>query len=402
MRSNPNLLVREQGRLALSFRRALLVAAAGASAAIACSSSGNPDTTPVKITEEGGADAAADAAKRDAAADKCAATKYEPTPKDTCGDYLRYPCGLPPGLTVRGDCYFAVNDCNSLCPDIHYNCHAIIGFCSTNHSPLDAGPEGGEGGVADADAPDGDIDAGPDDGVVLPDESGAVIIDCSVCPGSAGRVPAGLAPVAGVSGRSPLGAYFANAARLEAASVAAFRRLREELSLHGAPAALCEAARDAEQDEVRHTLAMARLARRHGGRYVRPRVEAVAPRSLAAIAEENAVEGCARETFGALLATHQAQHAADPAIARAMQAIAADETRHAALSWAIARWSLTQLDAAQRATVTTAWHDAMNGIAGADGRHDALATAASLPSQARRERMARELRDLWSDLALAA
>ncbi len=398
VKSKSDLLTREQGRLALSFRRALLVAAAGASAAIACSSSGSPDTTPVKIDDEAGIDAAVEAGKPDGG-DKCAATKYEPTPKDTCGDYLRYPCGLPPGLTVRGDCYFAVNDCNSLCPDIHYNCHAIIGFCSTDHSPPDAGPDGGEGGVADADVPDGDIDAGPDDGVVLPDESGAVIIDCSVCPGSAGRVPAGLAPIAGVSARSALGAYFANAARLEAASVAAFRRLRDELELHGAPAALCEAARDAEQDEVRHTLAMARLARRHGGRYVRPRVEAVAPRSLAAIAEENAVEGCARETFGALLATHQAEHAADPEIARAMRAIAADETRHAALSWAIARWSLAQLDAAQRATITAAWHEAMDSVAGADGRHDAVAKAASLPAPAERALLARELRGLWSDLA---
>jgi len=394
VRSKSDLLVGEQGRLGVAFRRALLVATAGASAAIACSSS-NPDVTPVAPVAEAGIDAPADVITKPDA-DPCAATKYQPTPKDTCGDYLRYPCGLPKDLTVRGDCYFAVNDCNSLCPDIHYNCHAIVGFCSTNHAPLDAGPDGG-----DADVPDADFDAGPDDGVVVPDEAGAVIIDCSVCPGSAGRVPAGLAPIAGVSGASVLGAYFANAARLEAASVAAFRRLREELALHGAPEELCAAARDAERDEVRHTLAMARLARRHGGRYVRPHVEAVAPRSLAAVAEENAVEGCARETFGALLATHQAEHAADPAIARAMQAIAVDETRHAALSWAIARWSLTQLDAEQRATISSAWRGAMAGIAGSDGQKDALASAASLPVQEQRARLAHELRDLWDDLLAA-
>ena len=390
LRSKSDLLGREQRRLGLAFRRALLVATAGASAAIACSSS-SPDVTPPPPALEAGVDAATDAtAKPDA--DPCAATKYEPTPKDTCGDYLRYPCGLPNGLTVRGDCYFAVNDCNSLCPDIHYNCHAFVGFCSTNHAPVDGG---------DADVPDAELDAGPDDGVVVPDEAGAVIIDCSVCPGSAGRLPAGLVEVASVRGASVLGAYFATAARLEAASVAAFRRLREELALHGAPDELCQAARAAEQDEVRHTLAMARLARRHGGRYRRPRVEAVAPRSLAAVAEENAVEGCARETFGALLATRQAEHATDPVIARAMQGIAADETRHAALSWAIARWSLTQLDAEERSAISAAWRVAMAGVAGSDGQNDALASMAALPGQEQRARLAHELRGLWDDLLAA-
>jgi len=398
MRSNSDLLAREQGRLGVAFRRALLLTAAGASAAAACSTSNPDDATRAAVAQEAGVDAAVDVITKPDA-DPCAATRYEPTPKDTCGDYLRYPCGLPTGLTVRGDCYFAVNDCNSLCPDIHYNCHAIVGFCSTNHAVADAGPDAGDAG--DADVPDGDIDAGPDDGVVRPDPSGAVIIDCSVCPGSAGRLPAGLAKVASRAAPASLGAYFANAARLEAASVAAFRRLCEELAWHGAPKELCEAARAAERDEVRHTLAMARLARRYGGRYVRPKVAAIAPRSLAVIAEENAVEGCARETFGALLATHQGEHAADPQIARAMQAIARDETRHAALSWAIARWSLTQLDVAQRAALGEAWRAAMAAVAGADGRADAMARAASLPLREERVQLAQALGHLWDDLLAA-
>ena len=389
VRSKSVLLAREQRRLGVVFRRALLVAAAGAPLALACSSS-EPGVTP-PAAEEAGVDAATDAALKDVVAekDRCVATVYTPVPKDTCGEYLTYPCGLPPGLTVRGDCYFAVNDCNSLCPDIHYNCRAIEGFCSTNH---------GDAGVPDA-AEDAAVDAGPDDGVVIPNEAGAVVIDCSICPGSAGRVPAGLAPIAGVSGASLLGAYFANAARLEAASVAAFRRLREELAAHEAPIELCEAARAAERDEVRHTLAMARLARRHGGRYVRPRVDDVAPRTLAAIAEENAVEGCARETFGALLATHQAEHATDPGIARVMRSVAADETRHAALSWAIARWSLARLDAPARAAIGAAWQAAMDDVAAAAGTTDAMARAASMPSRVERLALARELGDLWSDLA---
>lgn len=361
-------------------------------AGIGCGTKSIVETAP---TDAGGVDASNDAgATTDAKADtgpvdKCVATLYSPAPPDTCGDYYTYPCGLPAGLTVRGDCYFAVNDCNSLCPEIHYNCRAIDGFCSTNN---------GDAGVPDASAEGGSNSV---DGYVIPNEAGAVIIDCSVCPGSPGRVPAGLSPVAGVRASSLLGAYFASAARLEAASVTAFRRLREELVLHDAPPELQAAARAAEGDEVRHTLAMARLARKHGGRYERPRVDDVAPRSLAAIAEENVVEGCARETFCALLATHQAEHAPDPEVARVMTAIAADETRHAALSWAIARWSLAKLDDAARTRIRGAWETALAGAAAGVANAEAVAIVAALPALAERQALAGELRDLWSDLLAA-
>ncbi len=389
--SKSRLVAREQRRLGAIFQRAMLIAVG---AGIACSTK-SPDPAPV--TEEAGIDASTDgtvpdAGKDTAPPDRCVATTYTPTPKDTCGEYYTFPCGLPAGLTVRGDCYFAVNDCNSLCPDIHYNCRAIEGFCSTNNG--DAGFPG------DLDAGDGGFEP-PADGIVVPNEAGAVIIDCSICPGSAGRVPAGLAPTAGSSCASLLGAYFANAARLEAASVTAFRRLREELALHGAPDELLASAHDAERDEVRHTLAMARLARRHGGRYVRPHVADVAPRALAVIAEENAVEGCARETFGALLATYQAEHAHDEEIARVMTAIAADETRHAALSWAIARWSLAKLDPGAQARIAAAWGAAMDDVAGADPTTDAMATVAALPSRTERAELARELRGMWTTLLAA-
>jgi hypothetical protein len=69
------------------------------------------------------------------------------------------------------------------------------------------------------------------------------------------------------------------------------------------------------------------------------------------MATENAVEGCVRETFGALVAHHQAAHASDPVIASAMRTIAEDETRHAALAWAIARWADARLDERARVRV---------------------------------------------------
>src|SRR5262249_1654863 len=61
------------------------------------------------------------------------------------------------------------------------------------------------------------------------------------------------------------------------------------------------------------------------------------------------VGGCVRETYGAPVARFQAEHAQDPAVAHLMAGIARDEARHAALSWAVARWAETRLDAAARA-----------------------------------------------------
>lgn len=50
-----------------------------------------------------------------------------------------------------------------------------------------------------------------------------------------------------------------------------------------------------------------RLAARYGATAPRPRVERAPVRSLEDIAVENAVEGCVRETFGALVGAWQAR-----------------------------------------------------------------------------------------------
>ncbi|MDC3954772.1 hypothetical protein [Polyangium jinanense] len=72
------------------------------------------------------------------------------------------------------------------------------------------------------------------------------------------------------------------------------------------------------------------------------------------MARENAVEGCVREAYGALIATFQAAHARDPKVRRAMQVIAADETRHAALAWRIASWVESKLDEKARRALAAA------------------------------------------------
>src|SRR5262249_43116456 len=66
-------------------------------------------------------------------------------------------------------------------------------------------------------------------------------------------------------------------------------------------------------------------------------------RPLGEVALENAIEGCVRETWGALLAAWQAETAEDPGVRATMAAIAPDETRHAELAWAIDAWAASQL-----------------------------------------------------------
>jgi hypothetical protein len=176
-------------------------------------------------------------------------------------------------------------------------------------------------------------------------------LECYTC--VEGRRPAGLA-AARLDRSSALAAYFARAAHLEAASIDAFEMLEAELVEHGAPSRLCEQVRRAAKDEVRHAKIMGAFARRFGTEPPAPVVEARRARSLEEIATENAVEGCVRETFGALVAMWQAERAGDPAVAGAMRKIAEDELFHAALAWEIAAWADTKLDVAARKRVAFA------------------------------------------------
>lgn len=146
-----------------------------------------------------------------------------------------------------------------------------------------------------------------------------------------GRRPAGLVEM-DASCTDLVGAFFARAAQLEAASVDAFRVLQRELRAHGAPRGLLARATRAANDEIAHARMTAAIARRFGGRFAKPRVEPREVRSLEEIALENATEGCVNETYGALVATFQARVAGDPRVRAAMARIARDETRHAALA----------------------------------------------------------------------
>jgi hypothetical protein len=128
--------------------------------------------------------------------------------------------------------------------------------------------------------------------------------------------------------------------------------------MHQAPEALIAAAARAERDEIRHTEIMSRCARHFGGLPSLPSPGPYAVRPLFEIALENAVEGCVRETYGALVAWLQLAQAADPYIQAAMGPIARDETDHAWLAFAVAQWMNGQLDEEARRAVRKAQMEA--------------------------------------------
>jgi hypothetical protein len=180
------------------------------------------------------------------------------------------------------------------------------------------------------------------------------------CPAE-GRRPDGLVDAGRIPG-NPIGAWFARAAWLEAASIHAFLHLANELKDHGAPRELQKLAVASARDEIRHTAIMTALARKYGAEP--PKVEVVLPagRSLEAIAIENAAEGCVRETWGAVVALWQAQTAHDAEARAAFTTIARDEVRHAALAWAIDRWAMPRLDHGAQVRVALAREAAVKAL----------------------------------------
>jgi hypothetical protein len=190
--------------------------------------------------------------------------------------------------------------------------------------------------------PDADIDVL--DSMPLPPEP-----TCAV-----GRRPPGLRSAHLVRTRCALGEHFARAAHMEAASVPAFAAIARDLAAQRAPLGLRIAAERARRDEVRHARMMARLARRFGVAPVRPVVARSAVRSRLELALDNAIEGCVNETYAALEATHQAAVASDPQVRAVHARIAADETRHAAFSFALQRWLVPQLGASDQERVSAA------------------------------------------------
>ncbi len=127
-------------------------------------------------------------------------------------------------------------------------------------------------------------------------------------------------------------------ALLEHASVAAFARFSLELLAVGAPADLVTAAHLAALDEVRHARICFALAQGYAGAPLGPSAfpfdgAMSLAGDLASLATSTAREGCIGETLAAIIAASQLARASDPAVRRALSAIAEDEARHAELAW---------------------------------------------------------------------
>jgi hypothetical protein len=307
-------------RLRRTFRRIVALAIASPLAAFAaCHASDDVEAPRADATPPD----AADESEAGDAADPCAPISIDGAyiegdgGSDGCSTFRLLPCGVPPDAGVT-HCLPSLDLCVDTCgPDLLFYCQLAPVTCTS-----DAGI------LADAD----------------------MIVECISCGGSSGRRPLGLC-ASPLSKRTPTGDYFAAMAHLESASVHAFRDLERWLAALGAPAHLVRAAHRAAADERRHARVATRLARRFGGVPVRPRVRRARQPSLVELLEDDAAEGCIGETFGALVVTWQAEHACDPKVARAMRAVATDETRHAALAWEIMRWGYTLLAGDERARV---------------------------------------------------
>jgi hypothetical protein len=190
-------------------------------------------------------------------------------------------------------------------------------------------------------------------------------------------------------GRGALGLYLAHMAAEEAASVHAFEDLHRDLVRLGAPSELREASGRAVGDELRHARVVGHLARRFGARTVHRPPRPRAGGDIESFARDNAVEGCVRETYGALLAHWQSREAADEGLRTTFRRIALDETRHAALAWAIARWADGRLGAQARARVARARRQAVRDLSTEVSRPTdrIVSRAAGLPTPAQAQHL---------------
>ncbi len=164
--------------------------------------------------------------------------------------------------------------------------------------------------------------------------------------------------------REALASAWAEDARMEHASIAAFARLVLHLMAVAAPADLVVGAQAALADEIEHARVCFSLASAYRGRALGPgrlslegALEGVP--TLTELAVAAVVEGCVGETIAASIARVSAERARDPAVRTALAKIAADESRHAAFSWRLVRWTLEVGDSTLKSAVAEAFAGAM-------------------------------------------
>jgi hypothetical protein len=182
--------------------------------------------------------------------------------------------------------------------------------------------------------------------------SAAVVLvpnEWKLCLGGSGRClrdgeESVLPAVATLGGEDAAANAWIEDARAEYASVWAFQRMARELATAGAPAALVRAARNAAEDEARHTELCARMAGRPfwllplDDTYAEARWAAGSREARPTLGREAWIDGCIGEGIAAAQAA-SAGAMSGGAEAEVQRAIAADERRHAELAWAILEWT---------------------------------------------------------------
>jgi hypothetical protein len=145
--------------------------------------------------------------------------------------------------------------------------------------------------------------------------------------------------------RERAGDSYAECAALEHASVASFARFTLGLLAVAAPAELVAESVRAMADEIEHARVTFDLASHFLGRRVGPGALSTEgalddSSTLDELALATFVEGCVGETLGAVEAREAAAHAVDPVLRAALERIADDEARHAALAFRFVAWAL--------------------------------------------------------------
>lgn len=261
----------------------------------------------------------------------------------------------------------------------------------------------------DGDCPDeGHCAAGYDDGDNDPSIYSCMNIDCAIgrpfhVEGVQRAAPAraradwaaetGPLDTRGLSAeqRTRLGAHWLEVAAMEHASVASFAAFTFQLLALGAPADLLRDTQQAALDEVEHARIAYGVASACLGEPVGPGpldMRGATPSfALAEVVRGLVREACVGETIGAAEAAEAARRCVDPTLRAALERIAADEARHAALAWRSLRWMLglggEELRTLVRDTVAEA---ARELLAPGDGARGAgLARLGVLDDAARRE-----------------
>lgn len=143
--------------------------------------------------------------------------------------------------------------------------------------------------------------------------------------------------------RARVGELWVEDARMEHASIVAFARATLELQALAAPAELLTEVAQAGIDEVEHARLCFGLAARFSGIQREPGMLIPPPvreADLVRLALDTFVEGCVGETIATLIATRAGRSCADPSVSLALEQIADDEGRHAALAWRTITWLL--------------------------------------------------------------